>query len=407
MTRFSRPLLLLMVLVLTVGILSPANAQSDIEAARSQVAAALAEVNAAQARIDEAQARADAATGEFWAVQEAIYVLDDDISRIETQVGETQGRLAAINDEVQQIAIDRYMHVGEPSAIFASENINDGVVADALATFVSQGRLDVVDEFRLLSDDLRVHSELLGERRLEQVVLSEELNERRATINAELATMGAERDNLAAALGEVESILSGLEEAERRRIEEELRIERAADAARLAALQPPVIAVAADATADPTTTGGAADSGASSEPTSTPAPAPSSGGGSIGCPLAGPFSHSDDFYSPRAVGGTHLANDLIADTGVPVLAVVSGSVDHRNSSVGGLSAHLAGDDGNYYFFTHLNGYENVGAGHVAAGTVIGYVGETGNAPIPHLHFEIHAGGRGNPVNPYPLVQAAC
>ncbi len=157
-------------------------------------------------------------------------------------------------------------------------------------------------------------------------------------------------------------------------------------------------------------------------PTATPIPAPTatsvpnpqpstqppvSSGGGLVCPLAGPFTHTDDFNAPRAVGGVHRANDLIASTGTPVLAVASGTVDHRNSSVGGLSAHLKGDNGDYYFYTHLNGYENVGAGHVTAGTVIGYVGMTGNAPIPHLHFEIHRNGYGNYTNPYGPVRTAC
>ena len=149
---------------------------------------------------------------------------------------------------------------------------------------------------------------------------------------------------------------------------------------------------------------------AAPQPTPVPNPQPSApppSGGGIVCPLAGPFTHTDDFNAPRAVGGIHRANDLIAATGTPVLAVASGTVVHRESSVGGLSARLHADNGDYYFFTHLSGYENVGIGHVTAGTVIGYVGMTGNAPIPHLHFEIHRGGRGNYTNPYGPVRAAC
>ena len=98
---------------------------------------------------------------------------------------------------------------------------------------------------------------------------------------------------------------------------------------------------------------------------------------------------------------------MMADYGTPTVAPVSGTVEHRGSSLGGLSWYLYGDNGDMYYGTHLSGYENEGAGWVEAGTVIGYVGDSGNAAgTPHLHFEYHPGG-GSPANSYPLVAAAC
>jgi len=129
--------------------------------------------------------------------------------------------------------------------------------------------------------------------------------------------------------------------------------------------------------------------------------------GALLCPVDGPVSFTDTWGAARSSGRRHQGVDMLASRGTPTVAPVSGDVQHRGSSLGGLSWYVYGDNGNMYYGTHLSGYENQGIGHVEAGMVIGYVGDTGNARgTPHLHFEVHPGG-GAAVNPYPYVAEAC
>ena len=140
--------------------------------------------------------------------------------------------------------------------------------------------------------------------------------------------------------------------------------------------------------------------------TAPPAPAPEPAGGPL-CPVQGAVSFVDSFGAPRSGGRAHQGVDMMAAMGTPTVAPVSGRVEHRGNDVGGLSWWLYGDNGDEYFGTHLSGYENEGVGWVAAGTIIGYVGDSGNAAgTPHLHFEIHPGG-GGAINPFPDVAATC
>ena len=128
------------------------------------------------------------------------------------------------------------------------------------------------------------------------------------------------------------------------------------------------------------------------------------------CPVDPPTATNfiDSWGFSRSGGRSHQGVDMMAAHGVATVAPVSGRVEHRGTSLGGLSWYVYGDNGNTYYGTHLQSYANQGAGRVEAGTLIGYVGSSGNASPsgPHLHFEIKPGG-GSSINPYPLTHAAC
>jgi murein DD-endopeptidase MepM/ murein hydrolase activator NlpD len=139
-------------------------------------------------------------------------------------------------------------------------------------------------------------------------------------------------------------------------------------------------------------------------------PAPPVAGGYGLCPIAGKTTYSNDWGAPRQGGRTHQGLDLFAESGTPVIAVEDGQVEHGTDGLGGNVYRLTADDGTYYYGAHLSAYENVGIGRVTAGTVIGYVGNSGDArdTPSHLHWQIHPGGRGSaPSPPYETANGLC
>jgi murein DD-endopeptidase MepM/ murein hydrolase activator NlpD len=122
------------------------------------------------------------------------------------------------------------------------------------------------------------------------------------------------------------------------------------------------------------------------------------------CPAPG-TSFSDTFGAPRSGGRSHAGVDMMGAYGQPVYAALPGTVSHSSSSLGGNQAYVHSSGGTYTFYAHLQGFSDA-SGTVAAGTLIGYVGDTGNATgTPHLHFEYHPNGV--LVNPTPYVAAVC
>lgn len=125
------------------------------------------------------------------------------------------------------------------------------------------------------------------------------------------------------------------------------------------------------------------------------------------CPVAGPVDFVNSWGDARSGGRRHQGTDMMAAYGTPVVAPVAGVATTRSSAMGGITVELAGNDGVTYMGLHLSRLSGA-RGQVVSGTVLGYVGATGNASggSPHLHFEKHPGG-GGAVNPYPTVAQYC
>ena len=131
--------------------------------------------------------------------------------------------------------------------------------------------------------------------------------------------------------------------------------------------------------------------------------------GGKACPQAQPRSFTDTWGAPRSGGRRHQGTDIMGARGGNVYAITSGTIQFTKvGGTAGLFLSLRGDDGNVYWYMHLQDF-SVGAGQrVRAGQVIGHNGDTGNArgTTPHIHFELHPGG-GGATNPYPLLRSVC
>ena len=125
------------------------------------------------------------------------------------------------------------------------------------------------------------------------------------------------------------------------------------------------------------------------------------------CPVDRPRHYVDSFGDARYVGGyhTHKGIDIMAPFDTPIRAPFDGRAKSSSSWAGGLQVYLYGKAG-FAFNAHLTRVGRMGK--VKAGTIIGYVGNTGDARggSPHDHFEWHPGG-GSAVNPYELLNRVC
>jgi murein DD-endopeptidase MepM/ murein hydrolase activator NlpD len=128
-----------------------------------------------------------------------------------------------------------------------------------------------------------------------------------------------------------------------------------------------------------------------------------------------PDALTDTYTQARSGGRVHNAIDILAPRGTPVVAAVDGTVRKLfTSAAGGLTIYEFDlKQERVYYYAHLDAYASgLREGlFIQEGTVIGYVGTTGNAPVntPHLHFAVEVlppakeWWKGEPLNPYPLL----
>jgi peptidoglycan LD-endopeptidase LytH len=329
-----------------------------------------APAGAATIELDAAEQRAGDAATDLAAATSRLASLELEIAHLEDRVDHVEAELRSMARRLRRQAVEEFVEDQGPAS-FLDRDLSLAARADALDRWVSGRSDEVLERYRRTHDDLEHDRAALAEKRRQAAEATAALAEAARWASAELAHL----ERVA---------LDPPEDAGRRR-----RAQRPAHSAR----RPP-----APSPARPP---------APASRAATPPPAATPAAGGWVCPVRGPHAFTNDWGQPRSGGRRHQGTDLLSPYGTPVVANVGGNLQGHSSALGGVSYYLDGDDGTNYVGMHLSRLSGA-AGRVEAGTVVGYVGSSGNAQgaSPHLHFEIHPGG-GGPVNPYPTVSTYC
>jgi len=354
-----RALLLLTLSVLVLAMFpmrSEAVTKSQVDAACADSVEQLADYRAARAEFEEAD---DA----YWGVVNDVDVLERKQGRIEGSVNSNSDELVVIQDKIEDQAVQLYMRGGfsNPGIILSASSVDEYLTTSEFLSAASVGGQESIDdliaargEFDRLQVTLDgVHDEL-------------EVAEDDALIAKDNHQVAMENEQ--AAYNKLSDKCASLQN--------KYEIEQAEKAARAKQQRAGSVQV-----------------------------------GSFICPLPrGGTSFRDTWGAARSGGRSHKGTDMFAAWNAPVYAVAAGRVSTGNYGLGGKIIWLTANNGVAYYYAHLSGWNVSGGSSVSQGQVIGFNGDSGNAKggSPHVHFEIHPGGRGSSaVNPYPTLAAAC
>ncbi len=97
------------------------------------------------------------------------------------------------------------------------------------------------------------------------------------------------------------------------------------------------------------------------------------------------------WFEPWGVSGVHKGIDIFAKKGTPVIAANSGVIVYRGSLPrGGNVVLMLGPKWRFYYYSHLDSFDDSAGLIVTQGATLGTVGSTGNAigKAAHLHYSV-------------------
>ncbi len=370
-----------------------ADIQQQEAAQRARLDALQGELNDLAVKLDHAQNAYDATLGQ--------------VAETEASLKAAKARYRALRGRLDERARAAY-EMGPASSlgiILGSSSV--GELSDKLE-FVNQLSAldaDLAAEVQNRANELEAQRQQLEEIKARQVAALNNLHAQQRDLDAKFTEAQGIYDDLAAKASQVASIANDLQSKQSEvdslvgRLQEQLKAEQLA-AARAAAREAARQAAAAKRAEqqqqqDPGNSGGGGTTDGGGVGTVSGSPF------SV-CPVDQPRAYGDSFGAPRYAGGyhPHAGTDLMAPRGTPIRAPFSGTASSAANGLGGNAVIVSGAEG-YVYNAHLDSYGTLGS--VSAGTVIGYVGDSGDARggATHDHFEWHPNVI--PANPYRSV----
>jgi murein DD-endopeptidase MepM/ murein hydrolase activator NlpD len=381
---------LLLGLILALPVLSPVQAATSATL-KEQLAAKQATLDQAYSRLDALQDELDKLAGAYNEAESNQGALEEEILRVQEKITGSERELQSAREQLEDRLVGMYKDgSGVPSyymdVLFSEESLVSVFERFDALNEIAKDDQALFDKVELYLRESRANKALLEQKKVEQANEVKELQRLQDETANKLQAATAEYQGIK---GQIDALQTEIKKADARAA--------AAAAARRAAVLKARAAAAAKAAAArrASNSGGGGGSVLS---------------GSFTFPVRGAHSYVDSWGAARSGGRTHKGTDIMAPRGTTLVACVSGTITKVNAydnGLGGRTVYLRGSNGVVYYYAHMNSVASgIAAGqYVGMGTVIGTVGNSGNAsggPC-HLHFAVIVGGVY--VNPYPTLKA--
>jgi murein DD-endopeptidase MepM/ murein hydrolase activator NlpD len=342
--------------------------------------------------------------------------LRDRLDSLVVSLAARERELVQARRDARNRAADMYMSAGDnaSSTLVSDEEMGQFPARYAYLASVSQTDLEVVNRLEAARRDFEQQKKVVDQAIDDQEGLRLEMESLLDNIYSELETVNNRYQETRAAYEQQE---------EERRLREFLATSTTTTTTTApppttapVATTPPPTTGATTTTAAPTTTDttgttvpGQTTTTTAAVTTTTAAPPPPAASGRV-CPVDGAVVFRDSWGEARSGGRSHSGTDMMAARWTPLVAIEAGYIYQVSwHSAGGLGIYVKGVSGALWYYAHS---EAVASGisngtSVAAGQLIGYVGSSGNASTPHLHFGYQPNANWVYANPYSIVNSLC